>query len=215
MMENEEEQQQGKWAVKLTAKLTGPKPDHIWLSYKDYCNFHRWHQHPTLDVCQHTEGVEGQPGDVRYCAVTSLWHQHPTLDVCQHIEGVEGQPGDVRYCAVTSLSSSNGGEKTFSWAKEKLMAIHPIGRTVTYEIIDNVTSVTNNNTEFGAYVAILAVLAEPEDGCTIQWSCEAHPVEDSRVGPEALVSFYEFALQGVAKRMGEDALSQIKASKSK
>ncbi|RWR82698.1 lachrymatory-factor synthase-like protein [Cinnamomum micranthum f. kanehirae] len=129
-MEKEEWQQQRKWVGKLTAKLTGPKPDQVWPFFQDYSNFHKW---------------------------------HPTLDVYQQVEGLHGHLGCVRYCAGTSLSSSNGGEETLSWAMKKLVAIDPIGRTLTYEVIDN-------NTGLGAYVATFTVLSEPEDGCTIERS---------------------------------------------
>ncbi|KAJ8641050.1 hypothetical protein MRB53_017744 [Persea americana] len=163
-MEHQEEQQQGKWTGKFTAKLTGPKADQIWPFFQDFCNFHRW---------------------------------HPTVDVCQCVEGEQGQPGCVRYCAGT-LSSSDGGEKTISWVKEKLVAIDPIGRTLTYEIIDS-------NSGLGGYVATVAVLPEPNDGCTIEWSFEADPVEGWT--REAFVSFIvESTFQKVVKRMEEDAL---------
>lgn len=154
--EEGEGQHKGKWAGKLAAKLTGPKAEQIWPFFQDYCNFHKW---------------------------------HPTLDVCRRVEGVEGQPGCVRYCA--------GGEVAVSWVKEKLLAIDPIERTLSYEIVDN-------NAGFGSYVATFAVLPEPDgDGCTIEWSFVADPVEG--LTQAGLVSYLDSLLQAMAKKMGEDA----------
>ncbi|XP_058115115.1 lachrymatory-factor synthase [Magnolia sinica] len=128
---------------------------------------------------------------------SSLHKWLPSIDTCRIVDGVAGQPGCVRYCAGTSVPSDGGGE-TVSWANEKLLSIDPIGRTLSYEVIDN-------NVGFGWYVGTFKVSTESDggEGCTIEWSFIADPMQGWSL--EGLVTYVEESLKAIAQRM-EDAL---------
>ncbi|KAE8056626.1 hypothetical protein FH972_013380 [Carpinus fangiana] len=121
----------------------------------------------------------------------------PSIDTCYQVDGVPGQPGLIRYCAATVTSSSGGRDDgvTINWAKEKLLAIDPIKRCLSYEVVEN-------NTGIKSYVATMIVLPINDDGgrgCKIEWSFVSDPIEGWRI--EDLVSYLESNLQGMAKRM--------------
>ncbi|KAK3213008.1 hypothetical protein Dsin_017714 [Dipteronia sinensis] len=95
-------------------------------------------------------------------------------------------------------------KKTTKWAKEKLAMIDPIQRCLSYQLIDN-------NIGFKSYVATIKVLpinidgCDGENGCTIEWSFVADPIEGWR--PEDLTSFIENRLQIMSNKI-EQALVQ-------
>ncbi|KAF8407091.1 hypothetical protein HHK36_006216 [Tetracentron sinense] len=125
----------------------------------------------------------------------SLHKWIPTLDTCRQVEGVLGQPGCIRYCAGNVLPSDGSGETMINWATEKLLAIDPVKRCFSYEIVEN-------NIGFNSYVATMKVLKdEEEEGCKIEWLFVVDPVEGWKL--EDLVSFYNSSLQVMAKRMEE------------
>ncbi|KAL3746782.1 hypothetical protein ACJRO7_015682 [Eucalyptus globulus] len=64
------EETQPKWEGKFTAELKGATPDQVWPFLADFCNVHK--VLPTVDTCYRVEGVQGQPGLIRYCASTAL-----------------------------------------------------------------------------------------------------------------------------------------------
>ncbi|KMT03169.1 hypothetical protein BVRB_8g197230 [Beta vulgaris subsp. vulgaris] len=57
---------QPKWKGKECVELGGAKAEEVWPFFADFCNLNKWF--PTLSTCVRVEGVEGQPGCVRYCA---------------------------------------------------------------------------------------------------------------------------------------------------
>ncbi|KAF5207861.1 Lachrymatory-factor synthase [Thalictrum thalictroides] len=99
-----EQEQQPKWEGKVNAKLKGLKADQVWPLLQDFFNLHKWF--PTLSTCYGLEGVNGQPGCIRYCAGSSM----------------------------PSNGSIDG--KILSWSIEKLLSIDPIQFTFTYELLD-------------------------------------------------------------------------------
>ncbi|KAF9613554.1 hypothetical protein IFM89_008945 [Coptis chinensis] len=58
-----------KWEGKVSAKLTGPKPDQVWPLLEDFFSIHKWL--PSIDTCHKVDGISGQPGCIRYCSSTS------------------------------------------------------------------------------------------------------------------------------------------------
>ncbi|GMN40001.1 hypothetical protein TIFTF001_009240 [Ficus carica] len=104
----------------------------------------------------------------------------------------------IRYCASTITSQS--GETTIKWAKEKLIEIDPIQRRLSYEIMEN-------NVGFKYWVATMQVFqinGDGEGGCEIKWSFVGDPADGWSY--DGLVSYYDSSLQSIAKKM-EDALS--------
>lgn len=55
-----------KWEGKARADLAGVKAEEVWPFLADFCSLNKWF--PTLSTCIKVEGIEGQPGCVRYCA---------------------------------------------------------------------------------------------------------------------------------------------------
>ncbi|GFS35438.1 polyketide cyclase/dehydrase and lipid transport superfamily protein [Actinidia rufa] len=120
----------------------------------------------------------------------------PGLPTCYGVHGTNGEPGCIRHCAGFSLPS-NGG---VSWSRERLIAVDPVHRVITYDIVDC-------NIGFKSYVSTVQIKPNDSDGqtsgCMIEWSITVDPVEGARL--EDLVKKYENGLQGMAKKM-EDAV---------
>ncbi|KAL5786269.1 hypothetical protein ACOSQ2_008661 [Xanthoceras sorbifolium] len=110
----------------------------------------------------------------------------PNLDTCYPVEGAPGQPGLIFYYAASTQAPSDDHstdhEKTTRWAKKKLLMIDPIQRCYSYELVDN-------NIGFKKWV-------HGENGCTIEWSFVADPIEGWK--PEDLASFIDHRLQLMA-----------------
>ncbi|KAL5783326.1 hypothetical protein ACOSP7_008355 [Xanthoceras sorbifolium] len=106
----------------------------------------------------------------------------PNLDTCYPAEGAPGQPGLIRYYAAsTQVPSDDHGtdhEKTTRLAKKKLLMIDPIQRFLH------------------CIIKVLPVNGDGENGCTIEWSFVADPIEGWK--PEDLASFIDHRLQLMA-----------------
>ncbi|KAL8522114.1 hypothetical protein ACS0TY_012313 [Phlomoides rotata] len=55
-----------KWEGKAATTLPLPTAEQVWPLLADFCGIHKWL--PTLDTSYKVDGVDGQPGLVRYCA---------------------------------------------------------------------------------------------------------------------------------------------------
>ncbi|KAL3747434.1 hypothetical protein ACJRO7_016253 [Eucalyptus globulus] len=124
----------------------------------------------------------------------------PMIDVCYGVEGVSDQPGCVRYSAVTKISKDGSEEAVTNWALEKLLAIDPINKSFSYEIMDS------NMMGFKSLVAtteLTHVKDAEKEATAITWSFVANPIGGTEIG---LTEFYGSALQRMAERM-EAALS--------
>ncbi|KAH7846025.1 hypothetical protein Vadar_008860 [Vaccinium darrowii] len=121
----------------------------------------------------------------------------PTLPTCYGIHGTNGEVGCIRYCAGFKLPSVDGVNSSVGWSTERLIAIDPVDRIITYEIVDC-------NTGFKSYVSTVRIVPREDDqGCIIEWSFSVEPVEGWVL--EDLVKAYENGLQGMAKNM-EDGM---------
>ncbi|CAN6710789.1 unnamed protein product [Malus baccata var. baccata] len=80
-----------------------------------------------------------------------------------------GQPGVIRYASLypdafgkTSLSADDHGhhddQRSIKWVTEKLLAIDPIERCLSYEVVDN-------NMGFKSYVGTMQVLSVNDRDC--------------------------------------------------
>ncbi|KAA8525244.1 hypothetical protein F0562_007099 [Nyssa sinensis] len=128
----------------------------------------------------------------------------PSLSTCYGIHGTNGEPGCIRYCAGSSIPSNGStGENPVSWSTERLIAMDPIQRSLSYEIVDC-------NIGFTSYVSTVNIAPGGDDhdqsGCVIEWSFTVDPVEGWRL--EDLEKKYEVGLQKMAKKM-EDAIVKI------
>ncbi|KAJ6862514.1 hypothetical protein NC652_039381 [Populus alba x Populus x berolinensis] len=79
--------------------------------------------------------------------------------------------------STTIASEGRQEEIKISWAKEKVLVINPIERCISYEIMEN-------NAGFKSYVATIEVLpinGDGQNGCKIEWSFVADPIEGWRL----------------------------------
>ncbi|KAG5031133.1 hypothetical protein AAZX31_06G083300 [Glycine max] len=126
-----------------------------------------------------------------FCNLHKWW----PIETCYQLEGVPGQPGLIRYCASTVEEAVVGAQKTtttIKWTKEKLLAIDPVQRCLSYEIVEN-------NMGFKSYVATLKVLPMNGDGCKIDWGFVCDPVEGWSF--QDLKLYLESSLQSMAKKI--------------
>ncbi|XP_010526099.1 PREDICTED: lachrymatory-factor synthase [Tarenaya hassleriana] len=155
---------------------------------------------------KHVAGVNGVTAEKIWTAVSDFCNVDkwfPRLDTCRRVEGSDGQVGLIRYCASTETKSDGSGAAAVTkWAKERLVKFDPIGRCISYEILEN-------NVGFGSYAATVKV--NPTDGgdegvgCEIEWSFVADPVEGWK--KEDLDSYVEFSLKHMTKKMEDYFLS--------
>ncbi|XP_068641978.1 lachrymatory-factor synthase-like [Aristolochia californica] len=113
-----------------------------------------------------------------------------TVDTCYLVQGERSKIGCVRYCGGVGIPSADGA--TVAWATEKLTAIDPVQRTLSYEIVDN-------NLGLAEYAARLKVLPDFEGSCTIEWSFVCDPADT--LSEDQFKSFIDLSVQTMAKRM--------------
>ncbi|XP_059644014.1 lachrymatory-factor synthase-like [Cornus florida] len=167
----EQKSQPPKWEGRVSTRLTYVSADQIWPLLKDFFNLHKW---------------------------------FPSLSTSYGVHGTNGEPGCIRYCAGSSIPSSGGekdGDKPVSWCTERLIAIDPIDRSLSYEIVEC-------NIGFKSYVSTVKIGPGGGDGgggCVMEWWFEVDPVEGLTL--EDLTKKYEVGLQRMAKKMEEDTLA--------
>ncbi|XAR70838.1 hypothetical protein NMG60_11027865 [Bertholletia excelsa] len=123
----------------------------------------------------------------------NLHKYYPGLPTCQVIDGANGEPGCVRYCSGFQIPAQDGGP--VSWSKERLTAVDPAQRLISYEIVDC-------NTRFKSYVSTLKIVpGGGDEGCVIEWSVAVDPVAGLR--SEDLEKKYKIALELMGKKMEE------------
>lgn len=176
-----------KWEAKVSTKLANASADQIWPFLEDFFGVHKY---------------------------------FPSLATSYGIHGSNGEIGSIRYCEGSSIPSQETKENeeerstVISWSKEKLTAIDPAEKSLSYEIIDS-------NTGFHSYVSTIQINKNPipagdstivesgdEDGgrlgCVVEWSFSVDAVGGWRL--EDLVKKYEVGLHRMAQKM-EDILS--------
>ncbi|XP_022730601.1 lachrymatory-factor synthase-like [Durio zibethinus] len=148
--------------------------------------------------------------DQVWAVYTDFFNFHkwfPGLPSCHGIHGTNGELGCIRLCSGFSISSDGGGHDRGSekWAKERLIAIDHIGRSLSYQMVDS-------NIGFNSYVATVKIVPggddghDHQDGCVIEWSFTVDPVEGWQL--DDMKKKYEVGLQGLAKRI-EDAIFEV------
>ncbi|XP_009792588.1 lachrymatory-factor synthase-like [Nicotiana tabacum] len=163
----EQKDSQPKWEINVSTKLQKAiSADQIFSLFKDFFGLNKWFS---------------------------------SLPTCYGIYGENGEVGCIRYCAGFSLPPESGGaaggEAPVSWSKERLVAINPIERTLSYEIVDC-------NIGFKSYFSTVRIVPDEVDGqngCVIEWFITVDPVERMRL--EDLVKKYEVGLQRMAKKI--------------
>ncbi|KAJ1409813.1 START-like domain superfamily [Sesbania bispinosa] len=98
------EESKPKWEGKSIVELRSTAAEDVWPVLEDFCNLHKW---IPIDTCYQVEGIQGQPGLIRYCASS--------------IKGAD----------------DSAETTTIKWAKEKLLTIDPVQRCLSYEVVDN------------------------------------------------------------------------------
>ncbi|KAJ1384751.1 START-like domain superfamily [Sesbania bispinosa] len=123
-------------------------------------------------------------------------HRWLPIDTSYQVEGVGG--GMIRYCAATIRDDADPHKVSTMWAKEKLLDLDPIQRTVTYEVIDS-------NMGFKSYVGtmkVLPIISNNEKGpavCKIEWSFICDPIEGWTF--QGFLSYIQSYLQFMANKM--------------
>lgn len=123
----------------------------------------------------------------------------PTLCTCHGVHGINGEPGCIRFCSGSSIRSNNV-ESVAGWSKEKLVAVDPVERVMSYEIVES-------NIGFDSYVSTVKIspCGEYVDGCVVEWRFTVDSVRGLSL--DDLVKKYEKALEVIAKNM-EEALTK-------
>ncbi|OIV96160.1 hypothetical protein TanjilG_13092 [Lupinus angustifolius] len=98
------EESKAKWEGKFIVELAENSAEQVWPYIEDFCNIHKL---IPLNICYKLEGMQGQPGLIRYCANT-----------------IKGDDADTE----TTI---------MNWAKEKLLSIDHVQRCLSYEIGEN------------------------------------------------------------------------------
>nr|GME10671.1 lachrymatory-factor synthase [Ipomoea batatas] len=163
---------QQKWEAKVSARLQKATADEIWPLFQDFFGLGKW---------------------------------FPGLSTCHGIHGNNAQLGCIRYCAGFSLSGKTdcAGEENpapavpTNWSKERLIAMDPAARTLSYEMLDGSIGFKN-------YVSTVKIVPGGDEGCEIEWGFTVDPVEGWRL--EDLVKIYDLGLQSMAKKM-EDSIA--------
>ncbi|KAK6140906.1 hypothetical protein DH2020_025368 [Rehmannia glutinosa] len=157
---------QKKWEAKVSTRLEQARPEQIWPLFEDFFGLQKY---------------------------------FPGLATCHGIEGANGQPGCIRYCSGFGLKpkgNNNEPNSNLRWSKERLLDVDPIGKWLSYEVLDN-------NMGLKTYKSTIKVLpidgGDDSNGCLIEWSFLADPVEGFSY--EDLVNYLDISLQGMAQNM--------------
>ncbi|KDP33730.1 hypothetical protein JCGZ_07301 [Jatropha curcas] len=157
------------------------------------------------DTAQRWEGtvsgiVSGYNADQIWPLLEDFFNFHryipAIIDTCYGIEGTSGQPGCIRYC---SKASSSGDGSVENWAHEKLLSIDPIGKCLSYKLMEN-------NLGFNSHMATIKLLpfeSQQQSGCEVTWSFALKPIEGSSF--DNVFSIYDCAVKSFVKSV-EDAL---------
>ncbi|WOL14631.1 hypothetical protein Cni_G23411 [Canna indica] len=108
------------WEGKVTARIRGATAEEAWSLLKGFCSLHRWVS--SVEVCYKLEGVDGEPGCVRYCggplnrsdpAQPTGWSKELLLAVdpaarSYTYEMVETNKGFGRYRATIGVAGGGG-----------------------------------------------------------------------------------------------------------
>lgn len=141
---------QSKWEGKSTAELKSARPDQIWPFLEDFCSLHNWM--PNIDTCYRVDGVQGQPGLIRYCA-----------------------------SVVPAPSPDNPDQTTIKWVNEKLLTIDPINHCFTYEVLDNNIDFNSYVATIKLLPIDGGSSSSGGAGCRIEWSFVCDPIQGWRL----------------------------------
>ncbi|KAL8109870.1 hypothetical protein AgCh_025821 [Apium graveolens] len=139
-----EEAQIKLWEGKVCAKLRGPKAETIWAFLKDFGSIHKWL--PGIDTCYEVEGVDGQPGLVRYCGTTitspsnesiTLWCHEKLIAIDENqrtlsYEIIANNMGMKMYKATIKVVPVEGGDDESGCEIKWLFVAEPV-ESWTYE----------------------------------------------------------------------------------
>lgn len=162
-----DDQQQPKWKGKASAELVGPKADQVWPLLEDFFGLNKWF--PTLTTCLAVEGINGQPGCVRYCAgfktpvnngdETVNWTKQKLLSIdptelCFSYSIIDGNVGFNSYISTVKVVPNEGGcniqwwyevEAVEGWTLEDLDAFIGSGLQVMAKRMEQALHATSND----------------------------------------------------------------------
>ncbi|GAU14249.1 hypothetical protein TSUD_308090 [Trifolium subterraneum] len=116
------EESQPIWEGKVTIDAATITSQQAWLALEDFCNLHKW---IPIDTCYQLEGIENQPGLIRYCATTIKtpdseptinWAKEKLLKIdpikrCLSYEIVDSNMGFKSYVATLKVVPINGDDE--------------------------------------------------------------------------------------------------------
>ncbi|GMQ03477.1 hypothetical protein CsSME_00049261 [Camellia sinensis var. sinensis] len=122
----------------------------------------------------------------------------PSIDTCYKIEGEDGKPGLIRYCSSTITSSSGGSDEVvIKWCHEKLLEIDPSKWYFNYEALDNNMGIRS----YFSTIKILPIDGGEEDGCEIEWSYSADPIEGFTF--DSFLAYIDTSIHTMAENIGK------------
>ncbi|KAK1370247.1 Lachrymatory-factor synthase [Heracleum sosnowskyi] len=150
-----EEAQAKLWEGNVSAKLRGPKAETIWSFLEDFCSLHKWL--PGLDTCYKVEGVDGQPGLIRYCGTTitspsnepiTLWCHEKLAEIDENqrtlsYEIIENNMGMKMYKATIKVVPMEGGDDESGCEIKWSFVAEPVESSKLEELVSYLESSLN------------------------------------------------------------------------
>ncbi|XP_057434799.1 lachrymatory-factor synthase-like [Lotus japonicus] len=119
-----------KWEGKAIVELPGTGAEAVWPFLEDFCNLHKCFP---IDTSYQVEGIQGQPGLIRYCAstikgddaadeTTIKWAKEKLLTIdpvqrCLSYEIVDNNIGFKSYVATLKVVPVNGDDAKLAGCK--------------------------------------------------------------------------------------------------
>lgn len=139
-----EENKAKKWEGKAIVEVRGTEEEIVWSVLQDFCNLHKW---LPIDTCYKFEGVDGQPGLVRYCASTKKGADENSEAVVKWFKEKLLTIDHVQRCLSYEIVDNNMGFKNYV----AIMKVLPL-------------KITDDDDD-------------ERVGCMIEWECVCDPVE--------------------------------------
>ncbi|KAL6501991.1 hypothetical protein OROGR_027124 [Orobanche gracilis] len=160
---------QQKWEAKVSTRLEQARAEQIWPLLEDFFGLQKWF--PGLATCHGIEGVNGEPGCIRFCSGFGL------------------KPKDI----------SEGPNSSLRWSKERLVAMDRARMTFTYEMVDCNIGFESYVSTVKVVPGDEGGDIDGGAGATVEWCISLDPVVGWRL--EDLVVKYEVGLKLMAKKM--------------
>ncbi|CAK8568886.1 unnamed protein product [Lathyrus sativus] len=114
------------WEGKLTVELPSTAPEQAWSALEDFCNLHKW---IPIQTSHYVEGVQGQPGLVRYCSSTVKGADDESETTVKWAKEKLLMMDPLQRCLSYEIGENNMGFKSYV-ATMKVIPVEGDGETV-------------------------------------------------------------------------------------